>query len=181
MAIITSWAIGVDTTANRPAAATAGRVYLPTTSGSNYLSPEYDTGAAWVKWRANIQINLWDSHAATVRTITPSTSPTFDNWGGTNQVNQMVLDFTRFSEARLIVRYGNVNALGSITMRCRDLTNSVNIGNTPSLTSASWTTDIGAWTALNASTTGDIPFCIQISAVTAGDQADVGHIALELR
>jgi hypothetical protein len=43
VAIITSWAVGVDTTANRPAAATAGRLYYATDSGLLW----YDTGSAW--------------------------------------------------------------------------------------------------------------------------------------
>lgn len=44
MPIITSRAIGVDTTANRPAAGTAGRVFLATDTGYFW----YDNGAAWV-------------------------------------------------------------------------------------------------------------------------------------
>ena len=176
MAIITSWAIGVDTAANKPVAGNTGRVHLETDT----LNPAYDNGTSWVPWRAGISIPLFlaDS-AATARTIIPSATPTYDSWGGANQVTIGVKDFTRFRQARMIIRY-IVNS-GTIMPRCRDLTNSVNIGNALSLTSVTWATDIGAWTNLNASTTGDIPYELQLTAATAGDNITIGSVFLGLR
>lgn len=176
MAIITSRAVGVNTAANKPTASTAGRLYFE----NDTLLGWYDNGSSWVPWEFGMSVNLFQaSGVAGVRTVSPSTTPTWDSWGGANQVTIVVRDFTRFRWARLVTRY--IAVVGTVTLRCRDLTNNVNIGSAPALSSVTWATDIGAWTALNGATTGDIPFEIQMQAATGGDGITVGTIGLELK
>jgi len=184
MAIITSRAVGVDTTANQPAAATANRLYVHTTSGSKLYLPEIDDGAAWQPWRANVPYLMFSVHTtAATWNVDPGGIGTYLSFDTTNQANLHNLDFTRFRQGRIIARCSN-SALssGSILVKIVDITNTQDL--TPAVTflaNGLWATRVSAWQALNSATyAGDAIFEIQgLSGM--GDALAVGTISLELR
>ena len=172
-----------NATADIPAAGTAGAHDFDTT----LLLPLYDDGTSKVPYRFNIQIPLFVAGvAAQTAVLTPSTGGTFDDVGGANRVTIAPIDFTRFRQARVYCR-GNatVSGGGSITLRIRDLTNSLNVGGaTPCVWNASgWADKLGAWTNLNATTytTPDCYIGAQVTSVNAGDTIELGAIHMELR
>lgn len=184
MAIIVSRMVGVDTTANQPAALAVNRLYLSTTAGDALYLPLFDDGAAWQPWRANISIPLFTAEGASVvaRNFVPGNLAAYQPFGGANNLGKQSLSFYRFRQARLYAR-ANVTALNGITLKVRDLTNGQNIGAIATIATGAWTDYLGAWTALNAATyVGDAFFEVQGQSIAnVADHADFGTITLELR
>jgi len=151
MAIITSRSVGVDTTANKPAAATAGRMYLPTTAGSNYLNPEYDTGAGWVPWRANTLVSLYNYHDVSTA-VTATNAAWTTVFDATHFQTRTRMDLNRFRECRLIVIANLQPGSTSVDVRLYDVTNSAVMSNTLSFTSTTVAHKMTTWYTLGATT-----------------------------
>lgn len=179
MAIITSWAVGVDTTANQPAAATAGRLYVHTTSGSKLYLPEVDDGSNWQPLRANTPIPVVTPTGLVVITFTTGAAYA-DVCSGNGS---MLMDFTRFRQARLTgwmaIQIGSTSCKVKAVdiTNAQDMTGTVTVNNT---TAARYTT---SWTNLNSATyAGDASFDIEAQEGPAtGDVLKIYSLQLELR
>lgn len=179
MAIITSWAVGVDTNANRPAAGTAGRLFYETDTGLAW----YDNGSNWIPYLH------YDSHP--MRAV----FQTGDSWtlavgtgeamGGANFCNRHKRSFIAYRQARIYARCKNrATSAGNVGLNIYDITNSQVI--TPDATfsnSGAWAQQTSTWGNLNSATyAGDAEFEVQIgSSGSAGDTIEIGTVILELR
>lgn len=179
MAIITSRAVGVDTTANQPAAATANRLYVHTTSGSKLYLPEIDDGSAWQPWRAN----FCHDHYMTVAGQAFAPGAAFSAFGGATSPVRSKLDFTRFRQGRIIAR-GQLNSgiMTQVDLKFQDTTNGQALTNTVAFTSATISTQTSVWLNLNSATFGgDAEFECQGVETAIGDAVTLHRLTLELR
>lgn len=186
MAIITSWAVGVDSASNRPAASTSGRLFVNNNTGAatTYLFL-VDDGANWQPVRSNFAYPLRAVfQTGDAWTVDPGGAGTYQSFGGASQANLHMLDFTRFREGRITARAKcRATASAAISIKLVDTTNSHDIGSAVSFTNdGNWYTHSSSWGSLNSATYGgDAVFELQGLANANTDIIDIGTVILELR
>jgi hypothetical protein len=177
VAIIVSRAVGVDTTANQPAAATANRLYVHTTSGSKLYLPEIDDGAAWQPWRSNFSLPII-TPTGTALSVTTGAAYA-DIFGG---AGSMLLDFTRFRQARITAWVALQIGSTSATVKAVDITNTQDITGTFTVNSTTASRKTTSWGNLNSATyAGDASFDIEALQGVGADVVKFFSLQLELR
>lgn len=173
---LASSAIGITSTI--PVAGSSGGVlWLSNVVGSTYLLPYYSGLTFTTPWRFNFSITVF-SGGPTPITVT-GTSQFADVSGGNGSV---LLDFSRFREAR-ITTWSSLQILsGNVGMKIVDVTNSVDITQGVTVNSTTPMRYTSPWSPLGNSTSGDISFqCQVVETVANPDVIKIYSVQLGLR